>query len=118
MMGIDWSSVLLGLMTLAGGCGWIVDRRKYKAEVRAMEAESKQKYMDLAKEYVEEFRKNIVEPLKEQVEELRMEVKRLKNAIEGINDCAYRDECPVRKRMQDGGRGHTEQKERGAEDRA
>lgn len=65
---IDWTSVVLGLLTLAGGCGWVVNHRKYKvevskleAEVKALEAEQKQKYMDLAKEYVEEFRKNIGE---------------------------------------------------------
>ncbi len=106
MQTIDWTNIILGLMTLAGGCGWLVDRRKYKAEVKAMEADSKQKYMDLAKEYVEEFRKNIVEPLKEQVDELKMEVRRLKNAIEAINSCNYRDECPVRKRMQDDARSN------------
>ena len=65
-----------------------------------MEAEQKQKYMDLAKEYVEEFRRNIGEPLQQEVGELRKEVKELKDAVEGINDCPYRAECPVRDRMQ------------------
>lgn len=89
---IDVTSIVLGFLTLAGGCGWAIDRRKYKAEVQ-------QKYMDLAKEYVEEFRKNIGEPLQQEVGELRKEVKELKDAVEGINDCPYRAECPVRDRM-------------------
>ena len=93
MIGIDVTSIVLGVLTLAGGCGWVIDRRKYKAEVQ-------QKYMDLAKEYVEEFRRNIGEPLQQEVGELRKEVKELKDAVEGINDCPYRAECPVRDRMQ------------------
>ena len=95
MTGIDVTSIVLGVLTLAGGCGWVIDRRKYKAEVQ-------QKYMDLAKEYVEEFRKNIGEPLQQEVGELRKEVKELKDAVEGINDCPYRAECPVRDRMRYG----------------
>ena len=95
MIGIDVTSIVLGVLTLAGGCGWVIDRRKYKAEVQ-------QKYMDLAKEYVEEFRKNIGEPLQQEVGELRKEVKELKDAVEGINDCPYRAECPVRDRMRHG----------------
>ena len=57
---------------------------------------------ELAKEYVEEFRKNIGEPLQQEVGELRKEVKELKDAVEGINDCPYRAECPVRDRMRHG----------------
>ncbi len=95
MIGIDVTSIVLGVLTLAGGCGWVIDRRKYKAEVQ-------QKYMDLAKEYVEEFRRNIGEPLQHEVGELRKEVKELKDAVEGINDCPYRAECPVRDRMRHG----------------
>lgn len=64
-----------------------------------MEAERRQKYMDLAKECVEEFRRNIGEPLQEEVGELRKEVKELKDAEEGINDCPYRAECSVRERL-------------------
>lgn len=91
-MTMEWTSVILGVLTLLGGCGWVVNRRKYKAEVQ-------QNYMDLAKEYVEEFRKNIGEPLQQEVGQLRQEVKELKDAVEGINDCAYRAECPVRDKL-------------------
>ena len=96
---IEWTSVVLGGMTLVGGCGWVVNHHKYKQEVKNLEAENRQMYMDLAKEYVEEFRRNIGEPLQEEVGELRKEVKELKDAVEGINDCPYRAECPVRDRM-------------------
>lgn len=89
---MDWTSIVLGVLTLAGGCGWVVNRRKYKAEVQ-------QNYMDLAKEYVEEFRRNIGEPLQQEVGQLRQEVKELKDAVEGINDCHYRAVCPVRDKL-------------------
>ena len=91
-MAIDVTSIVLGVLTLAGGCGWVVNHRKYKVEVKKLE-------VDLAKEYVEEFRRNIGEPLQLEVGELRKEVKELKDAVEGINDCPYRAECPVRDRM-------------------
>ena len=91
---IDVTSIVLGVLTLAGGCGWVVNRRKYKDEVQ-------QNYMDLAKEYVEEFRRNIGEPLQQEVGQLRQEVKELKDAVEGINDCPYRAVCPVSERMRD-----------------
>lgn len=90
MVQIEWTSVILGLLTLLGGCGWVVNRRKY--------------HMDVAKEYVEEFRKNIGEPLQQEVGELRKEVKELRDAIEGIYDCPYRDGCPVRDRMRSAAR--------------
>ena len=99
---LAWSSgtsIILGLMTLVGGCGWVVNHRKYKQEVKHLEGENRQLYMDLAKEYVEEFRKNIGEPLQQEVGELRKEVKELKDAVEGVNDCPYRDECPVRDKL-------------------
>ena len=96
---MEWTSVVLGLMTLLGGCGWVVNHRKYKQEVKHLEAENRQIYMDLAKEYVEEFRRNIGEPLQQEVGELRKEVKELKDAVESINDCRYRDECPVRDKL-------------------
>ena len=89
-MTIELTSIILGLMTLLGGCGWVMDRRKYKAEVQ-------QKYMDLAKEYVEEFRKNIGEPLQQEVKELRKEVKELKDELENVKRSAcYCANCPNR----------------------
>lgn len=33
---IDWTSIVLGMLTLAGGCGWVIDRRKYRVEVGKM----------------------------------------------------------------------------------
>ena len=94
-----WSSgtsVILGLITLLGGCGWVIDKKKHKQEIESLKADIRQKNMDLGKVYVDEFHKNIVKPLEERVEALTNEVNSLRDAIEKVNDCPYRDSCPVR----------------------
>ena len=92
---MDWSSIILGLITLLGGCGWVIDRKKHRQEIESLKADIRQKNMDLGKVYVDEFHKNIVKPLEVRVEDLTNEVNRLKDAIEKVNDCPYRDNCPV-----------------------
>ena len=93
---IEWTNVILGVITLLGGCGWVIDRKKHKQEIESLKADIRQKTMDLGKMYVDEFHKNIVKPLEVRVEDLTNEVNRLKDAIEKVNDCPYRDRCPVR----------------------
>ena len=85
MMALNWTEIILGAMTLLGCCGWFVNRRRYK--------------LDVSTEFVSKFRELIVEPLEAEVDKLRTEVKELRDAIEGIYDCPYRDGCPVRDRM-------------------
>jgi outer membrane lipopolysaccharide assembly protein LptE/RlpB len=97
MMNLDWSSIILGLITLLGGCGWVIDRKKHRQEIESLKADIRQKNMDLGKMYVDEFHKNIVKPLEVRVEDLTNEVNRLKDVIEKVNDCPYRDECPIRR---------------------
>jgi hypothetical protein len=95
-----WSSgtsVILGVLTLLGGCGWVIDKKKHKQEMESLKADIRQKNMDLGKVYVDEFHKNIVKPLEVRVEDLTNEVNSLKDAIEKVNDCPYRDHCPVRR---------------------
>ena len=36
-MTIDWTNIILAVLTLIGGCGWIVNRRKYRQEVRSVQ---------------------------------------------------------------------------------
>lgn len=55
--------------------------------------------MDLSKMYVDEFNLNIVVPLQQRVQKLESQIERLHDAIEGINSCPYRAECPVLDRM-------------------
>lgn len=96
MMNLDWTEIILGIMTLVGGCGWAVNQHKYRQEVEGLKADNRQKDMDLSKDYVAEFKTNIAEPLQQEVGKLRQEVTELRDAIERIGDCPHRDECPVR----------------------
>ena len=92
---MDWTSIILALITLVSGCGWIIDRRKHRQEVESLRADNRQKEMNLSKDYVTEWRTYIAEPLQREVGELRQEVAALRNAIQKIDACAYRDGCPV-----------------------
>ncbi len=71
---MEWTSIILALLTLAGGCGWMVDRKKHRQEVEGLKADNRQKEMDLSKDYVTEWRTYIAEPLQREVGELRSEV--------------------------------------------
>ena len=81
-----------------------IDRRKHRQEVKnleaqakAIEAETRQKYMDLAKMYVDEYTKNIVKPLESRVYELTQEVKDLNNELECVKKLAcYSTGCHAR----------------------
>ena len=99
MIEMDWTAVAVGLLTLLGGCAWFVEGRKHKPTANGLKADNRLKNMELARLYVEQFQRDIAEPLRHEVRELRDEVMKLKNAVEGVNDCAYRDGCPVRERM-------------------
>jgi hypothetical protein len=101
MTEINWTELILGVMTLLGGCGWVIDRKKHRQEVEGLKADNRQKDMELSKEYVTEFRTYIAEPLQREVGELRQEVKELRNAIQRIDRCPHRDKCPVYERMRD-----------------
>ena len=90
-----WTEIILGVLTLLGGCAWFVNFRKDKQEAKGIRADNRQKEMDLSKMYVDEFNLNIVVPLQQRVQKLESQIERLHDAIEGINICPYRAECPV-----------------------
>ena len=92
---MNWTEIILGLLTLLGGCGWVIDRKKHRQEVESLKADNRQKEMNLSKDYVTEFRTYIAEPLQREVSELRDEVNQLRNAIQRIDRCPHRDHCPV-----------------------
>lgn len=101
----DLTAIVLAIIGMVSG--WVTywfDRRKHKQEVKNLEveaqklkAETRQKYMDLAKMYVDEFTKNIVTPLEKRVDELTNEVKELKDELENVKKSAcYCANCPNR----------------------
>ncbi|MBO4487782.1 MAG: hypothetical protein J5729_05415 [Bacteroidaceae bacterium] len=96
---MDWTSITLAIITLLGGCGWAIDRKKHRHEIASLRADVKQKELDLSTDFVVKFRTLISDPLEAEVEKLRTEVKELRDAIQGIYDCPLRDDCPVRGRL-------------------
>ena len=86
---IGWTSIVLSVLTLLGGCGWLIDRKKHRQEVESLKADNRMKDMELGKAYVDEFRSNIARPLQEEVKDLRMEIAQLRNAIQRIGDCPH-----------------------------
>ena len=97
---MDWTSIVLGVLTCISGFGWLIDRKKHRQEVESLRADVKQKELDLSKDYVTEWRTYIAEPLQREVGELRTEVASLRDAIQRVGDCPHRDGCPVRAELQ------------------
>lgn len=96
IMNIDWTNIILGMLTLIGGCGWVIDRKKHRQEVESLKADNRQKNLDLSTDFVEKFRELIAQPLEDEVMKLRTEINQLRDAIEKINDCPHSGHCPVR----------------------
>ena len=79
---IGWTSIILAVISLISGCGWIMNRRKYR--------------LDLSTEFASKFRELIARPLEDEVMKLRTEVNQLRDAIQRIGDCPHSGSCPVR----------------------
>jgi len=93
-------NLVLALLTLVAGGGWLFDRKRHRKEIDSLAADNRQKDMDLSKMYVDEFKQNIAEPLRREVRELKKEVKKLNNAIGKIQDCPHAGDCPVYDELQ------------------
>ena len=61
-MQVNWTEIVLGLMTLLGSCGWFVAGKKYKQEVEGMKTDNQMKKMDLSSEFAVKFKELIVGP--------------------------------------------------------
>lgn len=92
---MDITSIILALITILGGCGWIWDRKRHTQEVAALRKDNAAKDMELAQSYVSEWKNNIAEPLQREVKGLRRDVKKLTHAIQQANNCEHADNCPV-----------------------
>ena len=93
----EWTSIVLGVLTLLGGCGWFVEGRKHREATRVLNADYRLKNMELGQIYVEQFEKNIADPLRQEVRELRDKVDKLTDELEMLKKCScYRADCPHR----------------------
>jgi Tfp pilus assembly protein PilO len=95
MKALDFTSIILGILTFVNGFGWFFDRKKHKEEVQGMKADNKHKEMDLAKKYVDEYDRTIAQRLRNDVNELRNELNQMKDVLHKIQVCPYLAECPV-----------------------
>ena len=43
---IGWTSIVLSVLTLLGGCGWLIDRKKHRQEIESLKADNRQKDMN------------------------------------------------------------------------
>ena len=92
---MNWTEIILGLFTLLSTCGWFVSGRKHRQEIESLKADNRQKDMNLSRDYVTEWRTYIAEPLQREVGELRQEVAEVRHAIQAIDVCPHRAQCPV-----------------------
>ena len=99
-MTFDLTQIILALITLLSLCGWFVNGRKHRKETEAIDADNRQKEFELGRQYIGEFKENIVKPLQTEMKGLKNEVKKLHKAIDHVNDCSHRDNCPVRAELQ------------------
>ena len=43
---MDWTSIVLGVLTFISGFGWLIDRKKHRQEIEALKADNRQKDMN------------------------------------------------------------------------
>lgn len=98
-IGFDWTSIIVGVLTLLGGCAWFVNWRKDKQEAKGLKADNRMKDMELAKMYVDEYDQMIVAPLRHRVQKLESQYERLQDGLQSVYDCPLSGDCPVIDRM-------------------
>ncbi len=100
MIQVDWTAVIVGLVSLLGGCAWLMEGRKHRPTAKGIATDNRLKEMELGQLYVDQFEKNIAEPLRREVRELKNEIKELRDELENVKRCAcYCADCPHRVSM-------------------
>ena len=92
-------SVVLAIISLIATTGWIINRKQRKQEGEGMKVDVRQKYLTCDTDLVRSFRDLVSKPIEIEVIKLRKEVNQLRDAIQGIYDCPYSRDCPVRERL-------------------
>ena len=94
---MNWTEIILGLITLLGGCGWVIDRKKHRQEVQGMKRDNQLKEMELAKKYVDEYDRTIAERLRSDVKQLRNDLDQLRHEMDNVKkNVCYRPDCHMR----------------------
>ena len=53
MIQIDWTAVVVGVLSLLGCCAWFIEGRKHKPTAKGIVADNRLKEMELGQLYVE-----------------------------------------------------------------
>lgn len=95
---------LIGIVTtpIAGWVGAVLMRKKYKTEIKSLQADVEKKHannqgveLDNVRQGIEILMGQIVKPLKLELKYLRHDVKKFRKAVEKIPSCPHAAECPV-----------------------
>ena len=73
---------------------------KADAEAKGAKAETKRKELDNEEKILKLNQEYVVEPLKKEITRFSRIVSRFEKAFEKVQDCEYREGCPVRKELQ------------------
>lgn len=99
---------LIGIVTtpIAGWVGAVLMRKKYKTEIKSLQADVEKKRadnqgveLDNVRQGNEILMEQIVKPLKLELKYLRHDVNKFRKAVEKIPGCAHAAECPVSREL-------------------
>jgi hypothetical protein len=89
-----FASAATGVIGVFGGMRLKkANEKKAEAEAEAVEIDNDEKAAKIMLDYV-------VEPLKKEITAIRREISKLRKAVEKANECAYSNDCPVRRELQ------------------
>ena len=98
--------LLLAFLALLGNCGWIIDGRRHREQVRSLQADTRAKDYDLAKRYVDDYHQRIVAPLEAEsarheaeIQQLTTQINIFQHAIQQSQNCPSVSGCPVLLRL-------------------
>lgn len=91
----DWTGILSIVLNALFGGGLLLTLLTLRAYRSKASAESKSAELAADQTALQQFQEYVVNPLKKEVSSLRSEVRRFRKALDRIQDCEYRDRCPV-----------------------
>ncbi len=95
MIQLEWTNIIVAIISLLGGCAWFVNYRKDKQEAAGLKKANQKMDMDLAERFVESYEKFLASRLRKELDVLDERVNKLENAIQKIQDCPNWGHCPV-----------------------
>ena len=79
--------------------GLLLTLLKLKSYRKQAAAESKSAELAADQTALQQFQEYVVTPLKKEVSSLRCEVRKFRRAVDRIQDCEYKERCPVNEHL-------------------